>query len=27
VQAAGLWHVEVDPGDDRPDTEVVDEEE
>jgi uncharacterized lipoprotein YehR (DUF1307 family) len=23
----GIWHVEVDPGDDRPDTEVVDEEE
>ncbi|HEY6655871.1 MAG TPA: DUF2188 domain-containing protein [Methyloceanibacter sp.] len=23
----GMWHVEVDPGDDRPDTEVVDEEE
>ena len=23
----GIWHVEVVPGDDRPDTEVVDEEE
>lgn len=23
----GIWDVEVDPGDDRPDTEVVDEEE
>jgi len=23
----GIWHVEVDPGDDRPDTEVVGEEE
>jgi Uncharacterized protein conserved in bacteria (DUF2188) len=23
----GIWHVEVDPGDDRPATEVVDEEE
>ena len=23
----GVWHVELDPGDDRPDTEVLDEEE